>query len=163
MTNLQLLKHIAAHLTSSQKMIAVAESCTGGLFAAELTRLPGSSVWFDRGFVTYSNAAKKELLGVPEETLALYGAVSEETAKAMAKGAITHSQAQVSLAITGIAGPDGGTIEKPVGTVWFAIAANDRAAVAILQIFDGTREVIRRKAVDFALNCLSTYFLKEKE
>lgn len=105
--------------------LATAESCTGGLVAGLLTEIPGSSAVVERGFVVYSNEAKAELLGVPEPTLAAFGAVSEATARAMAQGAIAHSHADFAVAITGIAGPDGGTTEKPVGLVWFACA--DRA------------------------------------
>lgn len=147
------LKHIAHHCIASSQMIAVAESCTGGLLAAELTKLPGSSMWFDRGFVTYSNAAKQTLLGVSEKTLAHYGAVSHETVQAMAEGALKNSQAQIALAITGIAGPTGGTLEKPVGTVWFAVA-NKEGASTYLKKFDGSRNQVRKAAVNFALELL---------
>src|SRR5438309_4586701 len=106
-------------------MIATAESCTGGLVAAALTAVPGSSAWFERGFVTYSNGAKAAMLGVPNEVIARHGAVSEETAAAMARGAVQASAAQWSVAITGIAGPGGATPGKPVGTVGFAWANSD--------------------------------------
>ena len=101
----------------------VAESCTGGGVAAAVTDIPGSSQWFDRGFVTYSNASKQQMLGVPESMIASEGAVSEAVVRAMAEGALAASAAHVSVAISGIAGPDGGTLEKPVGTVWFAWAS----------------------------------------
>lgn len=117
-----LLKSLTELLREKKLMIATAESCTGGLIASLLTELPGSSAWFDRGFVTYSNEAKQELLGVNPVLLAQYGAVSLQTAEAMATGALTHSHAHVALAVTGIAGPDGGTQAKPVGTVCFAFA-----------------------------------------
>jgi nicotinamide-nucleotide amidase len=100
-------------------MLATAESCTGGMIAAACTDLAGSSQWFERGFVTYSNEAKTELLGVPAGLIATHGAVSESVARAMALGAVAHSRAQVAVAVTGIAGPTGGTADKPVGTVWF--------------------------------------------
>lgn len=162
MTNTTVLKKIASSLSSSHRMIAVAESCTGGLLAAALTQLPGSSGWFDRGFVTYSNVAKKELLGVSEKILADYGAVSAQTAEAMAKGALENSQAAIAVAITGIAGPEGGCAEKPVGTVWFALADRDKVSKACLQIFNGARDVIRKEAVNFALNLLNHYLLEKK-
>lgn len=117
-----LLKSLTTLLHEKKLIIATAESCTGGLIASLLTELPGSSAWFDRGFVTYSNEAKQELLGVEAELLARYGAVSLQTAEAMAAGALKHSHAHVALAVTGIAGPDGGTEAKPVGTVCFAFA-----------------------------------------
>lgn len=161
--NLEYLKHIATFLTLSHRLITVAESCTGGLLSAALTTLPGSSEWFDRGFITYSNAAKKELLGVSEDILVHYGAVSEETAKAMAKGALQNSHSHIALAITGIAGPDGGSVEKPVGTVWFGLADKYGVSQVTLQIFSGTRDSIREQAVSFALHWLSAYFLEEKK
>ncbi|QRN04342.1 nicotinamide-nucleotide amidohydrolase family protein [Legionella sp. MW5194] len=117
-----LLKSLTTLLQEKKIIIATAESCTGGLIASLLTELPGSSAWFDRGFVTYSNEAKQELLGVEAGLLAQYGAVSLQTAEAMAAGALKHSHAHVALAVTGIAGPDGGTEAKPVGTVCFAFA-----------------------------------------
>ena len=114
----ELVQQLAAKLTEKGWMLATAESCTGGMIAAACTDLAGSSQWFDRGFVTYSNEAKTEMLGVPAELIAKHGAVSEEVVRAMAEGAIRHSRAQVSIAVTGIAGPGGGSAEKPVGTVW---------------------------------------------
>ena len=102
--------------------IATAKSCTGGLVAGLLTEIPGSSAVFERGFVVYSNEAKEELLGIPAETLARHGAVSEPTARAMAEGALKASRADIAVSVTGVAGPDGGTAEKPVGLVWFALA-----------------------------------------
>ncbi|WP_028387803.1 CinA family protein [Legionella fairfieldensis] len=117
-----LLLELTHALRANQLKIATAESCTGGLIAGLLTELPGSSLWFERGFVTYSNLAKQEMLGVKDELIGSYGAVSKEVAEAMALGALSHSVADISLAVTGIAGPDGGSVEKPVGTVWFAWA-----------------------------------------
>ena len=131
--------------------IATAESCTGGELGALLTTLSGSSAWFECGWVTYSNASKIELLDVPEETLLNKGAVSEETALAMARGALKKSKAHVSLAITGIAGPCGGTLEKPIGTVWIASASLLGFESACLYHFPGTRAEIRRHAVIAAL------------
>jgi nicotinamide-nucleotide amidase len=135
--------------------IATAESCTGGLVAALLTEIPGSSAVFERGLVTYSNAAKHELLGVPAATLAAHGAVSEATARAMALGALGASKAQVAVSITGIAGPDGGTPEKPVGLVHFARAGPGHSVVAVERRFrDLGRSEIRMASVDEALELL---------
>jgi nicotinamide-nucleotide amidase len=131
-------------------MMASAESCTGGLIAAACTDLAGSSVWFERGFVTYSNAAKTELLGVDAQLIEQHGAVSEPVAHAMALGALRHSQAQVSVAVTGIAGPSGGSADKPVGTVWFGWAI-DGAVHTQLQVFEGDRAAVRAAAVRHAL------------
>lgn len=135
-------------------VVAVAESCTGGGVAEAITRIAGSSAWFDRGFVTYSNAAKQALLGVAEETLARHGAVSAETATAMAQGALERSLARVVVAVTGIAGPGGGSRDKPVGTVWFAWAARGAPAQARHFRLAGGREEIRRQSVEIALQGL---------
>jgi nicotinamide-nucleotide amidase len=132
-------------------MVATAESCTGGGVAAAITRIPGSAKWFDRGFVTYHNIAKKNMLGVRQATLHKYGAVSEAVALQMAAGALRNSMAQVSVAITGIAGPSGGTREKPVGTVWFAWGARGHAPQARMFRFKGDRYEVRRQAVAMAL------------
>ena len=134
--------------------LATAESCTGGWVAKILTDIPGSSSWFERGFVTYSNEAKQDMLGVPPETIKQYGAVSEETAQAMAKGALENSRADFSLAISGIAGPGGGTMEKPVGTVWFAWTGGGQMETA-MQVFPGDRNAIRRQAVKQSLKRLT--------
>jgi nicotinamide-nucleotide amidase len=136
--------------------IATAESCTGGLVAATLTAIAGSSDVFERGFVTYSNAAKAELLGVPADTIAVHGAVSRETAQAMAQGALAHSRADLSVAITGVAGPGGGTADKPVGLVHFAAAARDGRLVHGEQRFgDIGRTEVRAKSVTVALEMLA--------
>lgn len=136
-------------------MFACAESCTGGLLAAAMTHTPGSSQWFDRGFVTYSNAAKVEQLQVKADTLERFGAVSEETAMEMAAGVLAAAQpAHLAISTTGIAGPDGGTPGKPVGMVCFGFAQRTSQGVttrAITKIFDGDREQIRSAAVTFAL------------
>ncbi|MDR1849552.1 MAG: CinA family protein [Zoogloeaceae bacterium] len=146
---------VGALLLAQKQTIAVAESCTGGYAAQILTALPGASAWFDRGFVTYSNAAKQEILHVPEHILSVYGAVSLETAQAMASGALAQSHADKAFAITGIAGPDGGTPEKPVGMVCFAWAKCDGENVSEVAYFSGNRRSIRRQAVAFALQgCL---------
>jgi nicotinamide-nucleotide amidase len=144
--------------------LAAAESCTGGWLAQSVTAIAGSSAWFDRGFVTYSNAAKIEMLGVPETTLARHGAVSEAVARAMAQGALTNSRADWALAITGIAGPGGGSPQKPVGTVCFAWASKDGGCEALTCQFTGDRAAVREKSVAFALDGLldrlgSTAFL----
>jgi nicotinamide-nucleotide amidase len=132
--------------------LATAESCTGGLVAGLLTEIPGSSAVVERGFVVYSNEAKEELLGVPKPTLAAFGAVSEETARAMAEGAVAHSHADFAVAITGVAGPDGGTPEKPVGLVWFACAGRRGGAVALERRYGPlSRTEIRLASVRTAL------------
>ncbi len=118
----RLVETLAAQLLAHGWMLATAESCTGGLIAAACTDLAGSSTWFERGFVTYSNAAKAQMLGIDAALIARHGAVSEPVARAMAQGALQHAHAQVALAVTGVAGPGGGSADKPVGTVWFAWA-----------------------------------------
>jgi nicotinamide-nucleotide amidase len=135
--------------------LAAAESCTGGLIAAACTSIAGSSDWFERGFVTYSNEAKTELLGVPDALIERHGAVSAEVARAMAEGALIHSQAELSVAVTGIAGPGGGTPGKPVGTVWLALARRGEAAQATLLQLSGSRSEVREQTVDRALQALA--------
>lgn len=130
--------------------LAAAESCTGGLIAAGCTSLAGSSNWFDRGFVTYSNEAKQELLGVDKAALDAYGAVSKAVAQAMATGAIARSKAQVSVAVTGVAGPGGGSTDKPVGTVWFAFCLPGRPPMTELRNLDGDRAAVRAATVRHA-------------
>ncbi|MCW5651407.1 MAG: CinA family protein [Ramlibacter sp.] len=134
-------------------MLATAESCTGGLIAAACTALPGSSVWFERGFVSYSNDAKAGLLGVDPAQIAVHGAVSEVVARAMAFGAVRHSQAQVSVAVTGVAGPTGGSPDKPVGTVWFGFSVNGQLT-SEMRRFDGDRAAVRAATVAHALQRL---------
>lgn len=131
-------------------MLATAESCTGGWAAEVTTSVAGSSEWFDRGFVTYSNEAKQEMLGVKAETLSRHGAVSEETAREMAKGALARSRATVAVAITGVAGPGGGSDEKPVGTVCLAWASGSGVGSETKR-FSGDRESVRRQSVERAL------------
>ncbi len=135
--------------------VAVAESCTGGLLAGLLTEIPGSSEVFERGFVTYSNEAKVEMLDVPEELLRAYGAVSEEVARAMAAGALARSRADLAVAITGIAGPAGGTPDKPVGLVHFVAQHRGKPARADRRIFTGDRGAVRLASVRFALVLLA--------
>lgn len=139
-------------LHSQHRFLATAESCTGGWLAKAVTDIAGSSRWFDRGFVTYSNAAKVEQLGVSESVLVQEGAVSETTVREMAQGALVRSQAHIAVAISGIAGPDGGSPDKPVGTVWMAWATVVPAAVVTrLARFEGGRDAVRRAAVVAAL------------
>ena len=133
--------------------LATAESCTGGMIAAACTDLAGSSAWFERGFVSYSNAAKTELLGVDAALIAQHGAVSEQVARAMAFGAIRHSNAQVSVAVTGVAGPTGGSFEKPVGMVWFGFSVGGMLTSEVMR-FDGDRAGIRAATVRHALQRL---------
>jgi nicotinamide-nucleotide amidase len=134
------------------KMVATAESCTGGMIAAALTDIPGSSAVVDRGFVTYSNQAKEEMLGVPARILQDVGAVSEETARAMAEGALARSRASFAVAVTGIAGPDGGSQQKPVGLVWFGLAARGQPTWTGRKLFgDIGRDGVRRATVLEAL------------
>ena len=142
---------VGARLKAQAAMLASAESCTGGWVAQAVTAVAGSSEWFERGFVTYSNAAKTEMLGVKDDTLDAHGAVSEQTAREMAEGALRHSRAQVAVAITGIAGPSGGSPEKPVGTVCFAWSSAMGATVAQTRQFKGDRESVRRQSVIVAL------------
>ena len=140
-------------LTNGQKL-TTAESCTGGWVAQCLTAIPGSSDWFERGFVTYSNEAKHEMLGVDLETLSSHGAVSEPTAAAMAVGALQHSHADWALTITGVAGPSGGSPEKPVGTVCFAWSNSEGRLETQTRLFEGGREEVRAKSVAHALKGL---------
>jgi nicotinamide-nucleotide amidase len=139
-------------LLAKQVSMTCAESCTGGMIAASCTNLSGSSAWFDRGFVTYSNEAKTDMLDVPATLIAKHGAVSEEVAKAMALGALLHSKADFSVAVTGIAGPTGGSEDKPVGTVWFAWASTHPAqCVSLMKVFPGDRQAVREATTALAL------------
>jgi len=152
-----LTQQLAQILLAKGFKIALAESCTGGLLAAQLTSLAGSSDWFERGFVTYSNQAKEESIGVPKEFIERYGAVSEEVARAMSKGVLKNSLAQVSVAITGIAGPGGGSANKPVGMVCFAwgILVNDQIQTrSQTKHFSGDRQSIREQACVYAIESL---------
>jgi nicotinamide-nucleotide amidase len=149
-----LAERVAARLRAAGRRLATAESCTGGWVAKACTDIAGSSQWFECGFVTYSNAAKMRDLGVSERTLADHGAVSEATVREMAVGALRISGAEIAVAISGIAGPDGGTPSKPVGTVWFGRACRDGSEVAVTaqrEVFAGDRELIRRRSVEQAL------------
>ncbi len=142
----KLIAQLAALLLEKQLKIATVESCTGGLIAKSLTDLAGSSDWFERGFVTYSNAAKTEMTGVPESVISEYGAVSEAVASSMATGALRHSAADCSIAVTGVAGPAGGSPDKPVGTVWIAVAGNGQTLTQ-KYLFAGDREAIRQASM----------------
>lgn len=144
---------LAELLLARHWMLATAESCTGGLIAATCTDLAGSSAWFERGFVSYSNEAKTELLGVPAALIDQHGAVSEPVARAMAAGALQHSHAHVAVAVTGVAGPTGGSADKPVGTVWFAWAT-PAGVWSERQVFPGDRAAVRLATVAHALNVL---------
>jgi nicotinamide-nucleotide amidase len=141
---------LLAYLREQGQMITTAESCTGGLIAAALTHVPGSSDVVDRGFVTYSNAAKTEMLGVPAELIERVGAVSQEVAAAMAEGALQRSQADVTIAVTGIAGPGGGSPGKPVGLVWFGLARRGEATITRHGVFPGDRAAVRSATVSTA-------------
>ena len=146
-----LARRLGEGLSKRRLVLACAESCTGGWVAKTVTDIPGSSAWFDRGFVTYTNEAKRQMLGVRAETLERQGAVSVETVREMAEGALMHSGADLALAISGVAGPGGGSEEKPVGTVCFAWSARDGGTRARCKRFNGNREAVRRKSVAYAL------------
>ena len=146
----ELARRVGAALKARGLMIVTAESCTGGWVAMALTAIAGSSDWFERGYVTYSNAAKREELGVAPATIERHGAVSEETAREMAAGALRNGRGQVALAITGVAGPTGGSRDKPVGTVCFAWAEGSKISSGTMR-FEGDRESVRRQSVVHAL------------
>ena len=150
----RLAKRVGRHLASTRRSIATAESCTGGFIAKVLTDIAGSSGWVLEGFVTYSNEAKMRTLGVPRRVITKHGAVSQASAQAMAKGALRASAATIAVAVTGIAGPGGGTPDKPVGMVWFGWTVRDGRRVKVStahKMFRGDRDAIRRKTVRFAL------------
>ena len=147
----QLAVRVGAALKAKGMMMASAESCTGGWIAQAVTAVPGSSDWFERGFVVYTYVSKREMLGVKPETLETFGAVSLETVREMTVGALARSHAQVAVSVSGTAGPSGGTAEKPVGTVCFGWGATGSPVQAAVQRFDGDRESVRRQAVVFAL------------
>ena len=149
-----LVARLAAALIARGASMATAESCTGGLIASACTALPGSSEWFERGVVTYSNAAKVELLGVAGSLIARHGAVSAEVARAMAEGLLARSPADHAVAVTGVAGPGGGTPAKPVGTVWIATASRGGDAAALLLNAAGDRAAVRERSVVVALELL---------
>ena len=150
MNSTDLTKTLAEILLSRNWTVSLAESCTGGLVSATLTELAGSSEWFERGYITYSNEAKTECLDVPARLIESHGAVSEPVAKAMAEGARINSGSDVAISITGIAGPSGGTAEKPVGTVCFGWATENQTLTKTMH-FDGDRQAVRQQATEFAL------------
>jgi nicotinamide-nucleotide amidase len=153
----ELAERVGHKLRVAGRRLVTAESCTGGWVSKALTDVPGSSQWFEGGFVTYSNAAKQRDLGVSAGTLASFGAVSEQAVREMAEGALRVTQANVALAVSGIAGPDGGVPGKPVGTVWFCAAAREASAIDIIaeeQFFDGDRAAVRSHSVQHALRLI---------
>jgi len=153
----ELAERVGQKLRAAERRLVTAESCTGGWVAKALTDVPGSSQWFERGYVTYSNAAKMRDLGVAASTLESFGAVSEQAVREMAEGALRVTGAQVALAVSGIAGPDGGTPGKPVGTVWFCAAARAGTAVDIIaeeRLFGGDRNFVRSRSVQHALRLI---------
>lgn len=154
-----LSQEVGERLRLRGAQVTCAESCTGGLIAKLLTDIDGSSGYFECGFVTYSNRAKEAMLGVTGSVLAQYGAVSEPVVAAMAAGALRAAHADVALAVSGIAGPQGGSAEKPVGTVWFGFAARDTAPLCLCRRFSGDRQAVRQQAAQFALQTLLEKFL----
>ena len=153
-TALLLAERLGQALLAGRQSLVTAESCTGGGIAWLITSIPGSSQWFERGIVAYSNAAKQELLAVSHDVLINFGAVSEQTAMAMARGALVNSHANISVAVTGIAGPDGGTESKPVGTVCFAWGRDNGDTRTARVVFNGDRQQVREQAVLMALQGL---------
>ena len=147
----ELAERVGRKLEAGKQMLVTAESCTGGWVAQVVTAVAGSSAWFERGFVTYSNDAKHELLGVPFEVLEKHGAVSEQTALEMARGALARSKGTISLAITGVAGPTGGSPDKPVGTVCFGWARRGGEPLTQMRVFQGDRDAVRRQSVVHSL------------
>lgn len=147
----ELAANVGEALKAQGLMLATAESCTGGWIAQACTAVPGSSNWFERAFVTYTYISKREMLGVSQDTLGAYGAVSEQTVREMVTGALANSHAQVAVSVSGTAGPTGGTPEKPVGTVCFAWSVKNGEPKSALKRFNGDREAVRRQAVRFAL------------
>jgi nicotinamide-nucleotide amidase len=155
--NQVLVERLAGELLKRGACIATAESCTGGWIAKTLTDLPGSSAWFEFGFVSYGNNAKASMLSVAPELIEQHGAVSAEVAAAMAAGALQASGSLLALAVTGVAGPDGGTPEKPVGTVWFGFAALGQDVRSVCHHFEGDRDTVRRQTVSTALAGMLQY------
>ena len=157
---MQLSEQIGLALKQQGATITTAESCTGGWVAKAITDIAGSSAWFERGFVTYSNEAKSQMIGVKPETLAANGAVSEPVVVEMAIGALKAARADYAISISGIAGPDGGSDEKPVGTVWFGFACVNGQGITRRECFAGDREAVRRQATAYALHTLWQHFLQ---
>ncbi|HCW0180445.1 nicotinamide-nucleotide amidase [Citrobacter freundii] len=157
---MQLSEQVGLALKARGATVTTAESCTGGWVAKAITDIAGSSTWFERGFVTYSNEAKAQMIGVREETLAQHGAVSEPVVVEMAIGALKAARAHFAVSISGIAGPDGGSKEKPVGTVWFAFASASGEGITRRECFSGDRDAVRRQATAYALQTLWQQFLQ---
>lgn len=157
---MQLSEQVGQALKARGATVTSAESCTGGWVAKTLTDIAGSSAWFERGFVTYSNEAKSQMIGVSEATLLDHGAVSEPVVVEMAIGALRAARADYAISVSGIAGPDGGSAEKPVGTVWFGVASASGQGVTQRECFAGDREAVRRQATAYALNLLWQQFLQ---
>ena len=157
---MQLSELVGQALKARGATVTTAESCTGGWVAKTLTDIAGSSAWFERGFVTYSNEAKSQMIGVSEATLLEHGAVSEPVVVEMAIGALRAARADYAISVSGIAGPDGGSAEKPVGTVWFGVASASGQCVTRRECFAGDREAVRRQATAYALNLLWQQFLQ---
>ncbi|WED27105.1 CinA family protein [Vibrio sp. DW001] len=147
----ELSKKVGVLLADNNHVLVTAESCTGGGIASAITDVSGSSAWFDRAFVTYSNEAKMDMIDVNPKTLNIYGAVSQETVEEMASGALRHSQATISISVSGIAGPTGGTEDKPVGTVWFGWKIGNQFEEQEMVCFSGSRESVREQACYHAL------------
>ncbi|WJV52975.1 nicotinamide-nucleotide amidase [Pectobacteriaceae bacterium CE90] len=158
---LQLSRLVGSRLKDNGAKVTCVESCTGGWLAKAITDVAGSSAWFDYGFVTYSNQAKHEMVDVNEETLARFGAVSQEVVQEMAIGALLRANAHYAVSISGIAGPDGGTEEKPVGTVWFGFTDNQGKTLARKVLFEGDRGDVRLQSVYYALQILLEEFLQK--
>lgn len=158
----QLSQRVGEALANLGMTLTTAESCTGGWIAKAITDISGSSAWFERGFVTYSNEAKHQMIGVGSGTLETHGAVSEAVVREMAQGALYAAGADYAIAVSGIAGPNGGSDEKPVGTVWFGFASKLDGTVAHHQLFDGDRDAVRHKSTEYALQTLWEEFLKNK-
>jgi len=159
---IEIAEQVGAFLKASKLLLVTAESCTGGWVGQVITSVSGSSHWYDSGFITYSNASKRNVLGVSTDILSRFGAVSEQTARAMAEGALGSTNSRVSLAITGIAGPGGGSQEKPVGLVWFAWAGSRRQSRTESCQFSGDRQSVRRQAVAFALRGMLEFLQENK-
>ncbi|EOT5386974.1 nicotinamide-nucleotide amidase [Klebsiella oxytoca] len=157
---MQLSEQVGQALKARGATVTTAESCSGGWVAKTLTDIAGSSAWFERGFVTYSNEAKSQMIGVSEATLLDHGAVSEPVVVEMAIGALRAARADYAISVSGIAGPDGGSAEKPVGTVWFGVASASGQGVTQRECFAGDREAVRRQATAYALNLLWQQFLQ---
>ena len=154
------VKELSRRIVGTRQIVVTAESLTGGMISAALTSIPGASEWFERGFVTYSNEAKSQMIGVSEATLLNHGAVSEPVVVEMAIGALRAARADYAISVSGIAGPDGGSAEKPVGTVWFGVASANGQGVTQRECFSGDRESVRRQATAYALKLLWQQFLQ---